>query len=305
VRDLERAVARGELRRVRRNQYLDGGMWDDLWPESRHLAEVLAVVDEMRGGAGVVSHASAAALRGLPLYRHRPSHVHLTIAADVGSSTASGVRRHRDAIGPGDIEMVDGIRCTTLERTVFDVARTTPAETALACADAALRAVAVPDGFVQDAVAADAWRARMRERALDAPGMRGVRRARATIELADGRAHLPGESITRLQLTRLGFSAPRTQVRVASPNGGDYWVDLAIDDARTFIEFDGKGKYLDAATRGGVSLEAVLLEEKQREDWIRGRTGWGMVRVSDEHVRTPADLAARLAAFGIHSPRAF
>ena len=305
MRDLERAVARGELRRVRRNEYVDADLWADLWPESQHLAEVLAVVAEMRGGPGVVSHTSAAVLHGLPLYRHRPSRVHLTIAADVGSSSAAGVCRHRDPLPAQDIEMIDGVRCTTLERTVFDVARTTSPETALACADAALRVVAVSNGFQQDDSAALAWRTRLRDRALDARGARGIRQARTTIELADGRAHLPGESVTRLQLQRLGFAAPRTQVQIPSPSGGDYWVDLAVDEARTFIEFDGKGKYLDVAMRRGVPLETVLMEEKQREDWIRGFTSWGLVRVSDEHIRTPADLAARLSAFGIATRRAW
>ncbi len=288
---------------MRRNQYLDGPLWRDLWNESQHLAEVVAAAAEMRGGAGVISHASAAALHGLPLYRHRPAHVHTTIAARVSSTPAGGVFRHRDSITRSDIEMVHGIRCTSLERTIFDVARTTGRETALGCADAGLRREAVSDGFTQDAARADAWRERMRARVLLARGTRGVRSALATIESADGRAHLPGESVTRLQLHRLGFAAPRVQVPIAAPNGGQYWVDLALDDRRVFVEFDGKGKYLDIAMTRGVPLEQVLLDEKEREDWIRGRTGWGLVRVSDQHVRDAATLAARLTAFGIHPPR--
>jgi len=54
--------------------------------------------------------------------------------------------------------------------------------------------------------------------------------------------------------------------------------------------------------RDGLSLEAVLLEEKKREDWIRGRTQRRFARWGNEHVGTPELLAARLAAFGIRPP---
>ena len=122
------------------------------------------------------------------------------------------------------------------------------------------------------------------------------------IEFADGRAQLPGESVSRLQLVRLGFARPRLQVPVAGPHGQTYWVDFGLDDVDALGEFDGKGKYLDEAMRDGLSLEAVLLEEKKREDWIRGRTQRRFARWSNEHLGTPELLAARLAAFGIRPP---
>jgi hypothetical protein len=46
----------------------------------------------------------------------------------------------------------------------------------------------------------------------------------------------------------------------------------------------------------------VLLDEKRREDWIRGVTQKRFVRVEDPHIVTTEALAARLAGFGIRLP---
>jgi hypothetical protein len=139
----------------------------------------------------------------------------------------------------------------------------------------------------------------MAERIDAASGARGIRRARWVIAFADGRAHLPGESVSRLQLSRLGFRPPQLQVPVAGPAGRRYFVDFGLTDVRAFGEFDGRDKYLDEAMRRGLPLERVLLEEKQREDWIRGTTQWRFARWGDEHITSPKALAKRLASFSI------
>ncbi|QNA93347.1 hypothetical protein [Microbacterium sp. Se63.02b] len=108
--------------------------------------------------------------------------------------------------------------------------------------------------------------------------------------------------MSRLHLHTLGFAAPELQVPIDGPDGSRYLVDFGLADVRSFGEFDGKTKYLDEAMRSGRSLDQVLLAEKQREDWIRGRTQWRFARWGAEHIRTPAALAARLAAFNISPP---
>ena len=52
------------------------------------------------------------------------------------------VVRHHLPLESPDVEVVDGLRVTTLERTVYDVIRTASLETAVVCFDAALRRVA-------------------------------------------------------------------------------------------------------------------------------------------------------------------
>ena len=81
-----------------------------------------------------------------------------------------------------------------------------------------------------------------------------------------------------------------------------FFVDLALDDVSAFGEFDGTGKYLDEALTRGIPLEQILLEEKQREDWIRGTTQRRFARWGDEHITSPQALAARLRSFKITPP---
>ncbi|WP_375385688.1 hypothetical protein [uncultured Microbacterium sp.] len=300
-RGIASAVARKTLSVVRRGWYMAADEHAALWPEGRHLAHVIAVARDATG-AGVVSHASAGVLWDLPLYRHSPAHVHMTLASPGRISSGRDVMRHLAPLPREDVVIRHGIRCTTLERTVFDEIRTLGAEASVACADAGERLIGLR-GRVWDEDAVAWWRRAMNARLLGVSGARGVRQARWVAAFANGRAQLPGESVSRLQLVRLGFGMPRLQVRVEGPGRKRYFVDFGLDDVRTFGEFDGKGKYLDEAMRRGLTLEQVLLEEKQREDWIRGTTHWRFARWGDEHIRTPEKLGAHLASFSIRPPR--
>jgi hypothetical protein len=301
-RDIERAVASGEIRRLQPNRYVKGALWSDLWPESRHLLDVAAAHAEMRGGGAAFSYESAGVLHGVPLYRHVPRSIHVTLPQGARASSRSGLMRHRDALPDADVCVVDGIRCTTLERTTFDAVRVLSREASVAFADAALRAVTVsPNAY--DLAAADEWKGRMLERVAQSKGIRGVRQAEQVIRFADGRAQLPGESVSRLQLARLGFSRFELQVPVPGPHGREYRVDIGLEEVPAFFEFDGEGKYLDEALRSGRSIEEVLLDEKRREDWIRGTTRRHLIRAEDAHIVTSEALAARLGAFGFSLPR--
>lgn len=300
-RGIDAAVRTPRLHQLRRGWYIGTDEWDDLWTEGRHLAQVIAVARDSRG-AGVMSHESAAVLWQLPLYRHRPARVHMTTSIPGRISSCPGVMRHVAPLRAGDVTVRDGVRTTSLARTVFDVLRTLRPEPAIAMADAAERQVA-DGGREPDAEAIASWRRELQALIDAAAGARGIRQARRLAELIDGRAESPGESVSRLQLVRSGFAVPPLHVPVPAPRGGSSFVDFGLDDVDAFGEFDGRGKYLDEAVRRGVPLEQVLFEEKQREDWIRGTTRRRIVRWGDEHIRSPADLAARLAAFGIRPPR--
>ncbi len=290
----------GELGIVRRGWFADAAAMDDLWPESRHLLHVMAVARDGRGH-GVISHLSAAALHGLPYYRLRPARVHLTTDAPTRIASGPDVFRHVTPLPASDITAIDGIVCTTLERTVFDCVRTLPLEAAVSIADAAERSLA----FTRrewDQDAADLWRDAMRNRVGRASGARGIRAARFVADFANGKAQLPLESVSRLQFHRLGFRSLQLQVPVAAPIGGWYFVDLGLADIETFGECDGGAKYRDEAMRSGRSLEQVLLDEKSREDWIRGTTGWRMIRWGDRAASTVQNFAARLRSFGVRIP---
>ena len=296
-RSIADAVDAGVLHRIRRGTYIDGAVWASLWPESRHRALVLAVERASRGATVVFCGVSAAVLHGLPLYRLAPRRAHVLAAASARHS-ADDVMRHEGSLAETEVDIVGGLFCTNLERTTYDVIRAVSAEASISVADAALGRIGGDPRRFDDRAAAD-FTSRLLHR-TEMSGPRGIRQARRIVELADGRAQLPLESVSRLQLHRLGFERAELQVPVPAPGGGSYFVDIGLRGLRTFGECDGKDKYVDEARRSGRSVEQVLLDEKAREDWIRGTTQWRLARWGDEHAATPAALGARLARFGIH-----
>lgn len=294
-----RAVAVGEVHRIRRGWYLRDEERGKLWPDARHLARVVAVREDAAGSGPVFSGVSAAAVLGLQLYRVRTDRVH-TVHPGEQRRSAPDVVRHRAIVDDADVVEVAGILCTSPERTVYDLARLASPEVAIACADSALARIG-GDPRSYDHAAADRWLDRMRER-FAAPRARGIRQARQILEIVDGRSQLALESMTKLQLHRLGFRRLGLQVRVPAPVTGSYWMDIHLEDASVFYECDGEGKYRDEALRAGLSLEEVLLAEKRREDWVRGTTGMRVLRGCSADAATPEALAARLWSFGIVPP---
>lgn len=298
-RRLHGMVARGELVRLRRGWFVSREQWNGLWPEGRHLLRLLAVARDSGEGC-LAAGVSAAVLWDLPFYRIEPRKVHMIVPMPRQSKTTAHVVRHHVEIADRDIVLRHGIRCTSLGRTVLDLACQLSPEAALAAADAAMRMLTVA-GASYDQERAGAWRAEL-SRAADASSARDIRQARRIISFCDGRAQLPGESVSRLQLHRLGFRRISLQVPIPRPRRDPFFVDFGLDDVGVLAEFDGEGKYLDPALRGDRGTAEVVLEEKRREDWIRGVTQKPFVRWGYSHILTSRALGDRLAAFGVSPP---
>ena len=299
---IARGVTSGHLRRIQRNRYVVADQWDALWPESRHLLQIVAATSEMRRGGGHVGYASAAVVHGLPLYRHMPDRVHLIVPPGSYASGTAPVRRHRERLRAADRTELSGIACSNFERTVFDVLRTVPATTAIACADAALRGSGSAGG-ARDAAAGEGLREGLRARACAAPGVRGVRQAVRIIEIADGGSESVAESVARWQWLELGFTGVVVQPVIPRRGGGSFRSDLGIPELKAFFELDGRAKYTDPRLREGRSADEVVFAEKLREDEIRARTGWRVIRATEADVRTPEALRALLALYSIRVPR--
>ncbi|HKP06959.1 MAG TPA: type IV toxin-antitoxin system AbiEi family antitoxin domain-containing protein [Microbacterium sp.] len=305
-RRIAAAVDAGQLVHVHRGAYVDGAEWASLYSEARHLVKVVAVHDRRRGATAVCALSSAAVLHELPLFRLEPKRVH-QFGGQADGHVRSGdrhVARHRIDVPDDDIEIVDGIACTNLARTVADFIRSAPEPAGISAADAAMRRIAWHEGErTYDLAAAEEFRDAVTDRIAAAGRGRGVRRARKLLVIADGRAQLPGESVSRLHLLELGFATPRLQVPIPGPNGCWYHVDFGLDDVDAWGEFDGKGKYSSSEMLGDATPEEALLAEKQREDWIRGTTNRRFPRWGMEHIGTPFALAERLATFHVHAPQ--
>lgn len=282
-------VAAGRLVRVRRGFYAERGAWDAQFIEGRHRARARALA--ARSPGVVLAGISAAAVHELPLFREGDERLH-TVSEGYAASSTSGVMRHRDELADGDIATVDGLRVTSLSRTVFDLIRRLPFEAAVAVADAALaKAEKIRGGGAEE------LRALVAARLDAAPGERGVRRGRTVLAFADAASGSPGESASRWMLHVIGFRDIRIQIPFDGPGGVVYAIDFRFRGV--WGEFDGAAKYRDPEFLKGRTPEQALLDEKEREDWIRARSGDPFVRWMDRHIKTPETLRARLAAFGI------
>ncbi|MET0735881.1 MAG: hypothetical protein ABWY55_09600 [Microbacterium sp.] len=303
-REIRRRVESGDLVPTHRGSHVSGEALRGLHREQQHLLQVLAVNRAEKTDNSAVSHVSAGAAWDLPLYGITPRAVHTTLRHGLEVHSSRAVVRHRDALSEADVIEVRGIRCTSLERTVIDIARSTPLRTAVAAADAAFRQVAWDEGRRSyDAERAERFRDELTSRVARMAGRRGVRQARHVIDFADGRAQLPGESVSRVLLDELGFRDLRLQVPIGNGRGGFFHVDFGLEDAAAWGEFDGLGKYLDPDLSGTLTPREVLRSEKEREDWIRAKTGRPIARWTFEHLGSAGALRRRLAAYGIRAPR--
>ncbi|MCL1869905.1 MAG: hypothetical protein FWF90_05775 [Promicromonosporaceae bacterium] len=272
--ELRRLVGSGELRRVRRGGYVVGPADG---PDAAALAH-LAVVHRQLRAPHVVSHASAALLWGLPLWRV-PSVTHVRQASAMSGTRSSDVARH---IGlPATRVEIDGIPTTTLEQTVLDCLLTMPALDGLVVADAALRR-----GLRADVV---------RERLAALTQRNGRARATLVLSLADAGAESAWETWLRYLALHAGLPRPTAQW-VARTHLGTFRVDLGWPEHGVLAEFDGQVKYMDGAFGPGYDGRRALVEEKRREDAIAEAFGIRPLRFMATDARHPASSAKRLLA---------
>jgi hypothetical protein len=273
---------RGDLSRVRRGVYMGRAEWEGMSPDDRYRAFIHATL-ACSPTAPLLSHFSAAALRRLPVVGSWPDTVHTVVSDRSGGRSSGRYTRHRTTHEPL-VEIVDGARCTTLERTIVDVARTGWRATALAMADHALaRGWTTSDALLE-------------EDATLGPG-RGSQLSRALLALADPGAANGGESFVRLLVHDAGFDAPRLQHRLEDGDGLIGFADFYWPDPGLVLEFDGRRKYSADEFTNGAPAEDIVWREKRREDRIRS-LGIRVVRATweDLHGDSPRVLHLLAAA---------
>lgn len=262
--EVARLIRRGEWVRVRWGGYCTREVWLAADERGRHLLEAAAVVRAL-DGPPVLSHASAAAAWGLPLWGQNLDDVHVTRTDGRSARHRAGVVHHAGALLPDEVVERAGFLVTTPTRTLLDAAAHCEVEAGVALADAALHAeLTTADELL---------------RALD--GRRdwpGAAQAARVVSLADGRSESVGES--RLRIACMGFGWPTIEPqRCFDTRLGRAYVDLWIEEWRIALEFDGRVKYrMEQAARQGRPVEDVLWAEKRREDALRA-LGITVVRV--------------------------
>lgn len=254
----------GGLVRVASGRYAPSAELEG-WPEVAYRVRVLAAAER---SDAVVSHASAAALYRLPLGGADLSTVHLVRPGRGGFRCAGDRTRHAGMIAPEWLTTVDGVRVTTIARTVVDVARSQPLKVAVAAMDNALfRGLCVPEDI--------------RRAMTSIRRHRGAPRARAACALVDGRAESPTE--TTVRLAAQGSSLPVMELQfdvydeagrfVGRPDGG-------FPERGVAWEYDGRGKYGDLLAPGRTPADAFLAEK--RRERLLVELGWTVVRIDQE-----------------------
>lgn len=275
--ELRRLTRRGDLDRIRRGAYAAAESAPP-GPAIAHLRLIRATVPQLTM-PGVLSHASAGVVHGLPHWSDQLARVHITRPDQGSGRIRRYVHLHRSPLSAGESTVVDGLDVTSLARTVVDLGRVLDPFRALPIADAAL-ARGATSADLEDVVAASGRQ----------PGNPRVRRL---IEIADGRSESVGESCSRLIFLREGIPTPTLQYEVWDELGRLIGrSDFCWEHQRVLGEFDGKVKYT-SLLRPGESASDVVVAEKRREDALRG-LGWGVVRWTWADLQQPADLVRRL-----------
>ena len=279
--DIDFLVRRGEWVSLRRGAYAERHRVEAMSSEQHHLALLHAVARGLRAPA-VVSHVSAALLHGLPTWGLDLSEVHISRHNLHASRHEAGVHHHRGDITGSEVVTVDGVRVTSLARTVLDTARTSSFEAAVVVADAA---------FARDPQAQSVALDRLNT-VRDWPG---ARQAGSVVEFADGRSESVGESRCRVCFREAGLPRPVLQHEVFAKNGRLIGrADYGFLEFGTLGEFDGKGKYLRGLRQGDTPGD-VVWREKKREDRLREQ-GFEIGRVVWAELDRPALIGVRFRA---------
>ncbi len=215
----------------------------------------------------VLSHGSAARILGLPLYAVPDQLSHVTrMSATQTARVQAEIKHHVPVLPVGHAMTVDGVRVTTPERTVVDLARDYGFYTGVVAADAALNAGADP--MVLAAIV---------EALTTEPGGPEIA---AAVGYARAGAATPIETLGRIVLVRMGIDDLVLQHLIPFPDGGRAEGDIYSPSLNHLWECDGRIKYRtgDGGTAPDAGADEVVWLEKKREDRIRS-LGIGVSRL--------------------------
>lgn len=278
-RYLARAVARGELHRVRTGAYVVGDRWRSSNAVQRHRITARAVLATAHPGA-TLSHFSAAAEWDVPLWRSPLDEVHLTRPGRAGRRE-DGIARHRGRVPDDQVVERNGVRVTLAARTAHEIICTADAELALVVVNGLVHA-----GHV---TAED-----LEAHAQQFRHWPGSLRTRVLLPLIDPRLQSVAETRFVWLSFQHGLPRPEPQVSVHDESGSLVAiVDFLWREHGLFLEFDGRIKYT-LHRRDGESLEEYVMREKKREETVSLLTGWRCVRITWEDLGRPERLARRI-----------
>jgi predicted transcriptional regulator of viral defense system len=276
ARAVQKRTDNGRLHRIHRSVY-------SLVPRSLLSRKGLYMAAVLAGGAGAaLSHRSAAALLGLR--KAGWTKIEVTVPTHAGRRRHQSVVVHRSTtLRPQDITVVDGIPCTTVARTLFDLAEVVDRRQVERAFDEADAMGVLDLRAIQDQLERN-------------PTRRGAKVIRSILA-----EHYVGSTLTESEVEeamlvlsrRLGLPAPEV----------NKWLDL--DDGEPMIKPD----FLWRAERLIVEVDGNHHRTRQRYESDRRRdqralvAGWRVVRTTQTQIkRRPGELHATVAALLAQAP---
>lgn len=256
-RELARDARAGHVERVRRGVYLpvqveSGSRSQDT--ETGLMRTVRGLVDASSADL-CFTHTTAALLHRCWQYPV-PAFVHVTYPVKPKiRQEDDGVRRHWARLAERDRTVVDRIPVTTLERTVFDCARTLDPDSGLVLLTSAFRLGADPAvvGLIVD----------------ENRSVPGIAAARTALTVIEPGCASPGEVLAYRTARLVRPEGLETQIRVVTRRG-TYWVDSGWPALRVGIEFHGAVKY----SGGSFGVPAVRRRERTVRAQALMEEGW-------------------------------
>lgn len=189
--------------------------------------------------------------------------------------------------------MLDGLRATSMDQTIRDLAVMLPLTGSLPAAD---RAASIwrqsgrsPDDFGEGVLSQLGGLSKVKQR-----------RVQRLLAAADPASGSPGESLSRAVMILAGLPEPELQAPHRDSQGLIGYSDFHWPEHGVVGEFDGWAKYSRGEFLAGRSPEDVLKAEKIREDRLRA-TGLTVVRWMWPAAKDCAELLSKLQNAGIKS----
>lgn len=207
------------------------------------------------GRRGVISGAAAAAIHGADW-------VDAATVIDLNHANPrapAGVMTRQETLDNNEVVDIDGLLVTSVERTVFDLARFGSVAEAVGRLDALARAVE----FKADDVL---------ELSECHPGAPGRLWVPDVLDLVDAGAQSMQESYWRMRILAGGFPRPQTQLPVLRPDGYSYYyLDMGWQDLGVAAEYDGEQhRLVDRQYTNDILRSEFIAREYRRVRIVKG-----------------------------------
>lgn len=281
-RGLKRRVRKGTVTSPYKGLYALKDQWAEA-EKPQQYKMIIATLAELYP-SWVFCSFSAASMQGLEVPFTEMNRIHI---ATTCSRRTHGLVCHHMKIN--EHVTVNGVKCASVESSVFECIRNSDFKYALAVADSALRLLKLNANEMIDRLA------------TKCKGKHGMAYVKDVFSHANSKAENGGESYARAVMIENGVMLPKLQVehydQVTKTKYRDDF-EWELKTGNVAGELDGNKKYTLIAKERGLTIEQVLLEERQRESRLRNQ-GLKFARFSFDQLRNVAPFLDILDACGI------